>query len=151
MGRFERERELQAAVESTVGERVPGVEVLDVELNEPQETARVYIRSDNGVDLELCTQVTHAIRDLTDLALEVSSPGEKPPLRHPRHFAEAIGRTVRLRIRGAHRAFQAEILSVDDTAVSVRRGDDSEQTIQMADIVRAALEPVPAAGRKGST
>src|SRR5438045_1623940 len=81
-------------------ERVPGTEVLAVELLAPDRFC-VYIDHPQGVDHALCERVTRELDEYRrDYAIDVSSPGTERPLRTPAHFAGAVGRRVKLRTSG---------------------------------------------------
>jgi ribosome maturation factor RimP len=83
-----------------------GCELIDVALaTEPgQRILRVFIDRPEGVKLEDCARVSHAIEDVIEVEgrvqgryhLEVSSPGLDRPLRVPAHFDRVVGRVVRL-------------------------------------------------------
>ncbi|MCW2926589.1 MAG: ribosome maturation factor RimP [Thermoleophilia bacterium] len=150
---FDRERELQDAIEATIAPALPEIEVLDVELNDPQEKVVVYIDRPNGIGVEHCEAVTHAIRDTCpDHELEVSSPGMERPLRRPAHFREAIGELVRIRQHGHHRASVVEVLGVEDAVgVTVRPQGGDERVVPFGEIVRCKLvvkDPFAAAAAK---
>src|SRR5438552_8209826 len=96
---FEKERQLQEEIGSRVEHDLPGVEVLAVELSNPDRFV-VYVDHPEGVDHALCVQVTDTLRDyLREYTIDVSSPGTERPLRKPQHFAAALGRKVSLRTR----------------------------------------------------
>lgn len=113
--------------------------MLDVELNGPRQTVRIVIDTPTGVTLDTCTDVTHLVRPLIDHAIEVSSPGAERPLRYERHFRDALGATVRVRVEGHHKAFQAEISQVTATEVTLRLPDDTDKTVPFDHITRAHL------------
>lgn len=119
---YKRERELQREVAETVESRLPGVEVLAVELGGPERMS-VYIDRDGGVDLALCEQVSGVLRPYTErFSLDVSSPGFERPLRTPGHFAGVIGRRVALRTStevGGRKRFKGEVVAAGDEAVTV--------------------------------
>jgi ribosome maturation factor RimP len=119
---YRRERELQREVAETVESRLPGVEVLAVELGGPERMS-VYIDRDGGVDLALCEQVSGVLRPYTErFSLDVSSPGFERPLRTPGHFAGVIGRRVALRTStevGGRKRFKGEVVTAGDRAVTV--------------------------------
>lgn len=136
----ERERGLQTRIEAMLGEAMPEIDVLDVELDDVRETVRVFVDTPTGVGLDTCADVTAAIRDTCpDHALEVSSPGIERPLRYRRHFDEAVGATVRMREDGSRRAHVYTVVDVDDEHVTVRAGDGAEHQVGFADIVRCRL------------
>lgn len=138
---FDNERALQAEIESVLGEAMPAADVLDVELDSPRETVRVYVDHPDGVGLDRCTEVTHLIRDTCpDFSLEVSSPGMERPLRRPEHFAAVIGQPVRLRQQDRHRASRVDVVSVDAAAgVTVRNPEGEERVVPFDEIVRCRL------------
>ncbi|CAA6804936.1 MAG: FIG000325: clustered with transcription termination protein NusA [uncultured Campylobacterales bacterium] len=65
---------------------------------------RVYIVSPNGVNLDLCAEITRAISPIIDLDppmrgkyfLEVSSPGIERKLKNLKHFENSIGELVKI-------------------------------------------------------
>ena len=119
---YDKERQLHREVAETVESRLPDVEVLAVELGGP-ERLTVYIDSPDGVDHELCAQVTDVLRDYLDrYALDVSSPGLERPLRTPRHFAGVVGRRVTIRtaeeIDGRKR-FRGEVVAASEADITV--------------------------------
>src|SRR6201997_1620265 len=94
---YERERQLQQVIGPQVERDLPGVDVLAVELVTPSRFC-VYVDHPDGVDHELCARVTDLLRDyLREYSVDVSSPGIERPLRTPEHFAQAVGRRVKLR------------------------------------------------------
>src|SRR5690349_13178179 len=96
---FEKERQLQDEIGSRVEHDLPGVEVLAVELANPDRFV-VYVDHPDGVDHALCVRVTDVLRDyLREYTVDVSSPGIERPLRKPAHFAQVLGRRVSLRTR----------------------------------------------------
>lgn len=154
---FDRERELHERIEATLAPALPRYEVLEVELNDPQEKVVVFIDSPDGIGLSDCEAVTHAIRETCpDHELEVSSPGLERPLRRASHFRDAVGERVRLRQAGRHRASVVEVLAVDDSAgVTVRPDGGEERVVPFDEIVRCKLvagDPFAAAAkRKGGS
>jgi ribosome maturation factor RimP len=66
---------------------------------------RLFIDSDGGVTIEDCARASHALEDLIEVeidmgrpySLEVSSPGEKRPLRRHEDFERYQGSTIRLK------------------------------------------------------
>lgn len=150
---FDRERELQDRLQGTVSAALPEIEVIEVELNEPQEKVVVYVDRPEGIALEHCEAVTHAIRDeVPDHELEVSSPGIERPLRRAEHFREVIGEKVRIRQQGRHRASVVEVLAVDDAeGVTVRPDGGEERIVPFSEIVRCKLvveDPFAAASKR---
>jgi ribosome maturation factor RimP len=139
----DKERELTRAVTETVESRLPGVEVLAVELASPEHFT-VFVDREGGVDIALCAQVTDVLRDfLREYQVDVSSPGVERPLRKPEHFRGAVGRRVKLRTP-ARKRFRGEIVAAGESTVTVRAGDEDVE-IPYDEIVRGNLieEEVP--------
>ena len=138
----EKEKELTRDVAGTVERQIPGVEVLAVELLSPTRFC-VFIDHPQGVDHALCARVTDLLRSyLNQYTVDVSSPGLEPPVRKAAHFANAVGRKVKLRTSAeiaGRRKFRGEVLSADEQAIRVgAEGGDAIQ-IPYDQIVRGNL------------
>jgi ribosome maturation factor RimP len=103
----------------------------------------VYIDHPRGVDHALCEQVTRELDEYRrDYAIDVSSPGLERPLRTPAHFADAVGRRVRLRTSGeieGRKKFRGEVLAANDENVSVGAEGGDAVLIPYDQIVRGNL------------
>ncbi|MFL5843463.1 MAG: ribosome maturation factor RimP [Solirubrobacteraceae bacterium] len=132
---------IQTDIESQLAERVPDVEVLLAEVL-GGKVVRLFIDHPEGVTLELCERVTHALPELREkYALEVSSPGVERPLTKPDHFRRYLGRQARVRTRGDHdgrRTFTGELVGASDTEVTLA-ADTGVVQIPYADINRSTL------------
>lgn len=136
---FDTERALQAQIEQAAATQA-GVEVLDVELDAPRRTVRVFIDHPDGVGHDLCASVTHALSDLNDeYALEVSSPGIERPLRHRRHFAKVVGERVRLQRAVGQRAHVYIVEAADPDALVVHAPGGEVERISYGEIIRCRL------------
>jgi ribosome maturation factor RimP len=138
---YEKERQLQDEIGSRVEHDLPGVEVLAVELSNPDRFV-VYVDHPEGVDHELCVRVTDTLRDyLREYTVDVSSPGIERPLRKPQHFAAALGRKVSLRTReplDGRSKFTGELEDVRDDALTLAV-DGTHVEIPYETIVRGNL------------
>jgi ribosome maturation factor RimP len=138
---YEKERQLQEEIGSRVEHDLPGVEVLAVELSNPDRFV-VYVDHPEGVDHELCVRVTDTLRDyLREYTVDVSSPGTERPLRKPQHFAAALGRKVSLRTReplDGRSKFKGELEDVRDDALTLAV-DGTHVEIPYETIVRGNL------------
>jgi ribosome maturation factor RimP len=138
---FEKERTLQREIAPRVEHDVPGVEVLAVELANPERFV-VYVDHPDGVDHALCGRVTGVLRDyLREYTVDVSSPGIERPLRKPAHFARVRGRKVSLRTSApidGRSKFKGELkdAGTDSLTLSV---DGADVTIPYDAIVRGNL------------
>jgi ribosome maturation factor RimP len=95
---YAKERQLAEEIAPRVEHDLPGVEVLAVELANPERFV-VYVDHPEGVDHALCVRVTDLLRDyLREYTIDVSSPGLERPLRKARHFARVVGRMVTVRV-----------------------------------------------------
>ncbi|HZT45059.1 MAG TPA: hypothetical protein VFA24_02670 [Gaiellaceae bacterium] len=94
----QKEKQLTDEIAPRVEHDLPGVEVLAVELANPDRFV-VYVDHPEGVDHALCVRVTDVLRDyLREYTVDVSSPGIERPLRKARHFARVVGRRVSVRV-----------------------------------------------------
>jgi ribosome maturation factor RimP len=113
-------------VEARLAQAEPGVELLAVE-RVAAERLRLTIDHPDGVDLALCEQVTHHLRDLlVGFGLEVSSPGPQRPLTKPDHYRQFLGRRAKVRTReplDGHRSFTGELVGASDEEVTVAAND----------------------------
>jgi ribosome maturation factor RimP len=136
-GTHEKERTLTREIGQEVETALPGVEVLAVELQNPDRFT-VFVDHAEGVDHALCARVTDVLRDyLREYAIDVSSPGIERPVRKPDHFRNAIGRQVRLRTPERKRV-KGEIVSAGEESVVVRAGGDTIE-IPYDQVVRGNL------------
>jgi ribosome maturation factor RimP len=117
-----RVEELRADIEKRIEGLNPQVELIALEKAGP-ETLRLYIDHPDGVDLDLCEQVSRGLVGLTaDWALEVSSPGLDRPLTKPSHYRRFLGSRVRVRTREAvegRKNFTGRLEAADERSVSV--------------------------------
>jgi ribosome maturation factor RimP len=115
---------IQDDIEAKLAEREPDVEVLLAELN--GDTIELFIDHPDGVTLDLCERVTHALPEvLEEHGLTVSSPGPERPLSKPEHFRRFIGRRARVRTReehDGHKSFTGELVGASETEVTVAAG-----------------------------
>jgi len=131
---------IQADIEARLAVAEPDVEVLLAEI--VSGTVRLYIDHPDGVTLDLCERVTHALPEVREhFALEVSSPGGARPLTKPDHYRRFLGRRARVRTRDAregHRTFTGELVGAGDDAVTIA-ADTGVIAIPYADIHRSNL------------
>ena len=136
---FAKERTLQEEIAPAIESRVPGVEVLAVELPSPNRM-RVYIDHEDGVDHALCERVTYVLDGYrSEYAIEVSSPGPDRPLRRPEHFADVIGARVSVRTDGRKNRYRGVLTDAGDGTITLDTGDAGEIHIPYEAIVRANL------------
>ena len=137
-----KERQLERELAGRIEKRVPGTEVLAVELLGPERFC-IYIDHPKGVDHALCERVTRELDDYRrEYAIDVSSPGIERPLRKPEHFGRYVGRKVAVRtaqeIEGRKR-FRGEVLAVDDRLISLGAAGGEAVLIPYDQIVRGNL------------
>ena len=136
---FTRERTLQDEIAPAVESRVPGVEVLAVELPSTNRL-RVYIDHEGGVDHALCERVTYLLDAYrSEYAIEVSSPGPDRPLRKREHFADVIGERVSVRAETRKNRYRGILTEAGDDTITLDTGDAAEVHIPYEAIVRANL------------
>ena len=137
----EKERQLESEITPRIEHDLPGVEVLAVELANPDRFV-VYVDHPAGVDHELCVRVTDVLRDyLREYTVDVSSPGIERPLRKPGHFARVLGSKVALRTStplNGRSKFKGELKDAGTDAVTLVV-DGDEVDIPYEAIVRGNL------------
>jgi ribosome maturation factor RimP len=125
-----------------VGQGLPGVEVLAVELSGP-ERFTVYIDQPTGVDHALCERVTGLLRGYLDrYTVDVSSPGIERPLRTPAHFRNAVGRKVSIRTENdidGRKRFRGTVADAKQNELALEVADHERVTIPYDAIVRGNL------------
>lgn len=131
---------IQDDIEAKLAEREPEVEVLSAELR--GDTVELFIDHPDGVTLDLCERVTHALPELLEEhGLTVSSPGPERPLSKPEHFRRFIGHRAKVRTRAehdGHKSFTGELVGASETEVTVAAGT-GVVTIPYSDISRSNL------------
>ena len=108
----EKERSWSARSAARSSRRLPGVEVLAVELTGP-ERFTVYIDHAAG-RRPRALRARHATcsRDyLREYGVDVSSPGLERPLRKPEHFRSALGRQRRSCTTDGAQALRGEVVA----------------------------------------
>jgi ribosome maturation factor RimP len=134
---------IQADIEARLAQAEPEVEVLLAEVVGGR-TVRLFIDHPEGVTLDLCERVTHALPEVRErYALEVSSPGTERPLTKPAHFRRFVGRRARVRTRDAregHSSFTGELVGASEAEVTLA-AETGVVTIPYQEIVRSNLVP----------
>jgi len=124
---------------------------LDYYNNPKNAVLRIYIDSEQGVDVEDCALVSRETAALLDVKdpiksqynLEVSSPGLDRPLFTPAHFEEFTGQEAKINLFGpqeGRRKFQGPIVGICDEGVIIDQ-DGSQVTLNFDNIVKARLVP----------
>ena len=138
---YDKEKALYAQVAARIEKELPGTDVLALELIRNDRFC-VYIDHSDGVTLELCEAVTHALDEFRgDYGIDVSSPGSNRPLRTPAHFAAVVGEKVSIRTErelDGTTKFRGELVAAGDDGISVAAGDTTVH-IPYAQIVRGNL------------
>ncbi len=126
-----------------------------VELDAPAPTGtrvlRLYIDHEDGVGLDDCERVSHAVSGLLDVEdpvqgqynLEVSSPGLDRPLRTPEHFRRQAGHIVKVVLkpgRPGRRRYKGRILGLEDGMLELET-DGGPVSLPVHEIETARLVP----------
>lgn len=109
---------------------------------------RVFIDSPNGISIDDCTNVSHAIDPIIDEAdpidvsyyLEVCSPGLERELIRPNHFEKSVGKTVKIKLYKAIDGVK-ELTGILKTAAErvVIETENAEYSLDYKDISKARL------------
>ncbi len=109
---------------------------------------RVFIDSDEGITIDDCQNVSHAIDPIIDEAdpidcsyyLEVCSPGIERELTRPKHFKASVGKTVKIKLYKAidsKKEFIGKLLSADEDIVLLL--DEKNLSFERKDISKATI------------
>jgi ribosome maturation factor RimP len=135
---YDKERTLYREVSSRVERRLPGVEVLALELSGP-ERMTVFVDHPQGVDHGLCERITDVLRDyLNEYAVDVSSPGVERPLRRRPHFERVVGQKVSVRTADRKRV-RGQLVGAGARSLRVETGKGEPVEIPYDSIVRGNL------------
>lgn len=119
-----------------------GLEIWDVQFSKEGSDwyLRVFIDKEEGISIDDCVDLTHAISKPLDEAdpisqsylLEVSSPGVERELTRDEHFAKFVGSAVMLRtIRAIDgvRDFCGKLLSYENKDITIELQDGKTITV----------------------
>ncbi|MEE1814583.1 MULTISPECIES: ribosome maturation factor RimP [unclassified Streptomyces] len=144
---------LRGIVEPLVAAKDLDLEEIEMSRAGRRGLLRVVVDSDEGVELDVCAELSRAISeklDETDVmgegeyVLEVSSPGADRPLTEHRHYVRATGRLVKLQLAEGG-DLVTRVLAVDedglDTEVpGVKGRKPTARRVAFADIAKARVE-----------
>lgn len=127
-----------------------GVELWDVRFVKEGASwyLRVFIDKDEGITIDDCTDVSHAIDPVIDAAdpidksyyLEVCSPGLERELSRPWHFKKMVGREIKVKLYKAVdgvKEWQGKLVAFEDSVMLEADGKISEFALK--DISKANL------------
>ncbi|MBQ7045280.1 MAG: ribosome maturation factor RimP [Clostridia bacterium] len=113
-----------------------GVELWDVKYVKEGASwyLRIFIDSENGINIDDCTNVSHAVDPILDehdpidnsYYLEVSSPGLMREINRDEHFAWALGKDVKVKLYKA-------LNGTKELGGKLVSHNDSEIVLQVAD------------------
>ncbi len=142
--------ELLTPTVESLGCSVWGVEYLS---QGKYSVLRIYIEREEGIDVDLCAQISRHASDMLDVeeimgsaayTLEVSSPGMDRVLFHEEQYVSHVGHKVDVRL---HYPFEGRkklvglLAGVEDDSVVVQI-DDEEYVLPMENIQKARVVPV---------
>lgn len=127
-----------------------GLECIEAEWLVYEKTLRVFVDGPEGVNLDTCAAVSHALNDSQELDslilgtwnLEVSSPGLERPLRRPEHFRKFIGATVNVNLTekiSERRQAKGKLLDVSSDELVTLETDEGQWSFPVAKLHRANI------------
>ena len=127
-----------------------GCELVDVEYVKEGNNwfLRVYIDKEGGVSLEDCGKISQPLNKIIDerdpishpFFFEVSSPGLERPLKRPRDFEKAVGKTVEIRLFKAVdglKRYEGLLDAFDGKAVTVKLDSGGTRIFPLDQIAKA--------------
>jgi ribosome maturation factor RimP len=132
-----------------------GYELWGIELHAQgaHSILRVFIDSDQGVNLDDCSRVSYQLEGLLDVenpitykyTLEVSSPGLDRALLTFDHFRRFIGSMARIKLiskkPGTKHNYLGKIMEVKDDIIKIMNVDGEEMNLKLEQIDKARLAP----------
>ena len=127
-----------------------GIEVLR---GKKKNTLRVFIDSDNSVDINDCENISRDLNyepqiDLLlgeDYILEVSTPGIDRKFFEIKQLDDYVGQELDIKTKSIHegrRKFIGKLIECDDSSLSIVKSDNSEEiTFKFSDIDLCRLKP----------
>lgn len=132
-----------------------GYELLDVEYRteDGHRTLRLFIDHPDGITLDECGEVSNHVSALLDVEdpipeayhLEVSSPGERRPLRKRAHFERFAGERVKIELNlgiEGRRRFTGILEGITEEGMVRVEVDQTPVDLPFSDIARARLAPL---------
>lgn len=128
-----------------------GYELYDVEYAKEGKNfyLRIFIDSNQGIDLNDCEKVNDAINDVLDEAdyikeqyfLEVSSPGIERVLRKDRHLEQNIGNMVSVKLfkkdEDGNKEYEGILKGFDENYVNIgAESDDKQKSLERKNIAQ---------------
>lgn len=128
-----------------------GYELYDVEYAKEGKNfyLRIFIDSNQGIDLNDCEKVNDAINDVLDEAdyikeqyfLEVSSPGIERVLRKDRHLEQNIGNMVSVKLfkkdEDGNKEYEGILKGFDENYVNIEaENDDIQKSLERKNIAQ---------------
>lgn len=114
-----------------------------------RKTLRIYIDKPEGVTIDDCSSVSHALSDALDVesdliagayTLEVSSPGLDRPLKSVADFIRNKGRFIRV-TRASGKPVTGKLLEADENSLTLTvKGNAGNVTIPRADVLVAKVD-----------
>lgn len=117
-----------------------GIEIVDIEFSDKDNTLTVFIETENGIDLDTCEAFHNAIMEPIDefdptfdvpYTLNVSSPGLDRPFKTQRDFERNVGKEVEVKLYApikGKKFLEGELVSFDENAVEIKT---SKETIKI--------------------
>ncbi len=130
-----------------------GYELVGIEYvqNGKHSVLRIYIDTDQGVDVEDCALVSEQVSAILDVEepitgqyhLEISSPGIERPLFNIKHYQRFLGHSIKLRLlrpQQGRRQFQGTIKIVLESENSIILATELEEVkLAIVEIDKANL------------
>ena len=129
-----------------------GYELYDIEyVKEGQEWfVRLYIDSENGIDLDDCEKVSNAVGEELDrvdpistaYSLEVSSCGLERRLRERKHYEAAVSQNVEVKVYKAinkEKVITGELKVVEDDGIIITDDENKETKVEFDNISNAKI------------
>ncbi len=120
-----------------------GVKLYDIETvsENDRKIFRIYITSQDGIDLDKCAEITRILSPIFDVeppvngayTLEVSSPGIERALKKEDHFKSSIGELVKIKLINTDTII-GELKEFKDGKITILEDDGELSEISLDEI-----------------
>ena len=112
----------------------------------PDNTIRIVLDGDQGVNLQDCIEVSRAIesqldREEVDFALEVTSAGATSPLSNPRQYVKNIGR--KLSVSTPETKYEGNLTAADSNSITLEWKSREPKPIGKGKVTVQNIKEIP--------
>ncbi len=129
-------------------EQVPSYYLVELKLSSDNSKISVFVDGDNGVDIDLCTELGREIEERLQQQdefkhksydLEVSSPGLDRPLKLTRQYKKNVNKKLKVALTDGSQ-ITGSLIYVNDDQIMVKKNQNSLESINFNKIENSKVE-----------